>query len=367
MLDISRSRASAPAWFSVDDVAVAAGVAAVEAWRLVGLGQAVVYGRDDLVSAADAVHLLRVLRGDAPLSPNRFPFNKLPPQRRRAARIAGFAGLLYGVGAAVLILLHSLGLVHLVESQVPKVTNDEPVRLVYLMMPGPGGGGGGGGLRQPTPPPPARKKAPVVARVTVSRVPPARSHAAPPPPRPVPPRPQARIEPAPIDKPVTPAPAAVQAPVKTIAADPLETIGLPIEGPPLSVSRGPGTGGGVGSGSGQGLGSGTGGGIGPGTGGGTGGGPYQPGAGIDPPTLVREIRPTYTDAARRQALEGDVVLEIVVRSDGSVGNVRVRRTLGGGLEQKAIDAVRQWRFLPARRQGAPVDVVVDVSVEFKLR
>ena len=75
----------------------------------------------------------------------------------------------------------------------------------------------------------------------------------------------------------------------------------------------------------------------------------------------------YTDAARRQSIEGDVVLEIVVRHDGSVGNVRVRRSLGAGLEQKAIDAVRQWRFSPARRRGSAVDVVVDVSVGFKLR
>lgn len=367
MLDLSPSRASAPAWFSLDDVAMAAGVPAHQAWRLVVLGQAVVSGRGHLVSSADAVHLVRVLRGDAALSPNRVPFNQLPPERRRAARIVGFAGLSYALAAIVMILLTSAGLMRMSDPDALKVTNDEPVKLVYLMMPGPGGGGGGGGLSQPAPPPPARKKAPAVVRVPASRVPPARPHAAPPRPRPVPPRPQARIEPAPIDKPVTPAPAAVQAPVKTIAADPLDTIGLPIAGPPLATSRGPGTGGGVGSGTGQGLGAGTGGGIGPGSGGGTGGGPYQPGAGIDPPTLVKEIRPTYTDAARRQAIEGDVVLEIVVRSDGSVGNVRVRRTLGAGLEQKAIDAVRQWRFLPAKRHGAAVDVVVDVSVEFKLR
>ena len=82
---------------------------------------------------------------------------------------------------------------------------------------------------------------------------------------------------------------------------------------------------------------------------------------------MREVRPSYTDAARRQAIEGDVVLEIVVRSDGTVGNVRVRQSLGGGLEQKAIEAVRQWRFTPAKRKGVPVDVVVDVAVEFKLR
>ena len=70
------------------------------------------------------------------------------------------------------------------------------------------------------------------------------------------------MEPSLVDKPVTPAPAAVQAPVKTIAADPLETIGLPNDGPPKPDSRGPGTGGGVGSGAGAGLGAGTGGGIG---------------------------------------------------------------------------------------------------------
>jgi TonB family protein len=123
----------------------------------------------------------------------------------------------------------------------------------------------------------------------------------------------------------------------------------------------------VGSGAGAGLGEGTGGGIGPGSGGGTGGGPFQPGAGIDPPTLVREVKASYTDEARRRAIEGDVVLEIVVRQDGTVGDVRVRHSLGAGLEQKAIEAVRQWKFNPARRHGAAVDVVVDVSVEFKMR
>jgi TonB family protein len=160
----------------------------------------------------------------------------------------------------------------------------------------------------------------------------------------------------------------VQAPVQTVAADPLEQIGLPVEkertAPP---SQGRGTQGGVGSGAGPGIGEGDGGGIGPGSGGGTGGGPYQPGAGIDPPTLVREVRPQYTPEARRQAIEGDVVLEIIVRSDGTVGNIKVRRTLGAGLEQKAIEAVRQWKFLPAKRHGTPVDVVVEVSVGFKLR
>ena len=66
-------------------------------------------------------------------------------------------------------------------------------------------------------------------------------------------------------------------------------------------------------------------------------------------------------------IEGEVVLEIVVRSDGSVGGTRVLQGLGGGLERRALDAVRQWRFAPARRHGTPVDVLVEVAVEFRLR
>ena len=115
------------------------------------------------------------------------------------------------------------------------------------------------------------------------------------------------------------------------------------------------------------MGEGTGSGIGPGSGGGTGGGPYRPGAGITPPGLLREVRPDYTEEARRRGVEGDVVLEIVVRADGSVGAVKVLHGLGAGLDQRAADAVRQWRFSPARRFGAPVDVMVEVAVEFKLR
>jgi protein TonB len=115
------------------------------------------------------------------------------------------------------------------------------------------------------------------------------------------------------------------------------------------------------------MGEGRGSGIGPGSGGGIGGGPYQPGAGIEPPTLVREVRPLYTDEARKQSIAGDVDLEIVVRRDGTVGNIRIVRGLGAGLVEKAVEAVRQWRFTPAKRQGAAVDVVVQVSVEFKLR
>jgi periplasmic protein TonB len=82
---------------------------------------------------------------------------------------------------------------------------------------------------------------------------------------------------------------------------------------------------------------------------------------------VHEVKADYTDDARRRSISGDVLLEIVVRSDGGVGEVRILRGLGAGLDQRAVQAVRQWRFDPARRKGVPVDVLVEVAVEFILR
>ena len=62
-----------------------------------------------------------------------------------------------------------------------------------------------------------------------------------------------------------------------------------------------------------------------------------------------------------------MLLEIVVGADGGVSDVRVLRRLGGGLDRRAVEAVRQWRFSPARRFGTPVAVIVEVAVEFTLR
>jgi len=132
-------------------------------------------------------------------------------------------------------------------------------------------------------------------------------------------------------------------------------------------SHGAGTGGGSGTGQGAGIGEGDGSGLGKGSGGGTGGGPYRPGSGISAPAIIREVKPDYTEEGRRRAIEGDVVLEIVVRADGSVGNVKLLQGLGAGLDQRAMEAVREWKFSPARRYGTPVDVIVEVAMEFKLR
>jgi TonB family protein len=219
-------------------------------------------------------------------------------------------------------------------------------------------------------PPPAERQAPAPTPkkkvpspvVTVRRPPPpVRSTARLP--RPIPPP---RVVPRPIDTP-PPAPAqVVQAPVRAIAANPVNTAGL-LASRSTATSQGPGLDAGVGSGRGTGSGEGDGAGIGKGSGGGTGGGPYHPGSGIEPPRVLTEVRPTYTEEARRLGVRGDVQLEVVVQQNGRVGNVRVVRGLGAGLDQKAIDAVRQWRFAPARRQGSAVDVVVQIAVEFNLR
>ena len=89
--------------------------------------------------------------------------------------------------------------------------------------------------------------------------------------------------------------------------------------------------------------------------------------GVEPPRLLREVKADYTDEARRANIAGEVELEIVVRRDGTVGDVKIIRGLRGGLNERAVQAVRQWRFAPGRMKGVPVDVVVEVGVEFKLR
>ena len=134
-------------------------------------------------------------------------------------------------------------------------------------------------------------------------------------------------------------------------------------------AQGSGTGGGAGTGEGSGSGPGTGSGLGPGTGGGVGGGVYRPGAGIVNPRLLREVKPQYTAEALRAKITGTVVMEVVVLPDGTVGDVRITRSLDPvfGLDDEAIKAARQWLFDPATRFGEPVAILVSVALDFNLR
>jgi protein TonB len=177
------------------------------------------------------------------------------------------------------------------------------------------------------------------------------------------------LSPTPEEKPPDPLPSrSVVAPVVMTASQPHEKEGVVEHPAPVATAgQGPGIGGRSGAGQGEGNGDGLGSGLGDGSGGGAGGGPYRGGSGIEPPRLLREVKADYTESARRRQLAGDVVLEIVVNRDGSVGKITVKKGLGEGLDQRAVEAVRQWQFAPAKRRGEAVDVIVEVSVEFKLR
>jgi hypothetical protein len=108
-------------------------------------------------------------------------------------------------------------------------------------------------------------------------------------------------------------------------------------GPP---SAGPGSGGGIGTGRGTGIGSGTGAGVGPGEGGGIGGGAFSVGGGVSEPVPITMGQPEYSDDGRKARIQGTVVLSIIVNADGTVKFENVTRSLGYGLDQKAIEAVR---------------------------
>jgi protein TonB len=219
-------------------------------------------------------------------------------------------------------------------------------------------------MRNPLPTPRLERRGPRKTRVAVPKVSPDPVLVAKREPEP---KPTPAPQPKPVERAPEPTPSQVLVAPVAEAASESERTGV-IEQPRGEIeSAGAGTGGGEGAGQGTGNGVGLGAGIGEGLGGGTGGGPYRPGSGIDPPRLLREIKADYTDEARRRNLTGDVVLEIVVKSDGSVGDITVLDGLGAGLDQRAVAAVRQWRFAPARRRGEPVDVIVEVAVEFTLR
>jgi TonB family protein len=217
--------------------------------------------------------------------------------------------------------------------------------LLFTPAARPGGGGGGGGAHQKAPVPKAHGRGDDRVTIPATRLP---------------------TELAPLTGKELPF-QALNIPAKPLASGTDVILGLPmgLEGAPLS--RGPGSGGGVGDGTGTGAGSGVGSGLGPGSGGGMGGGVYRPGGGVTAPTLVTQIRPTYTTDALRNRIQGSVTLEAVVRRDGQADAIRVIRSLDPGLDAQAIQALRQWRFRPGRLGDTPVDVLVSVVIDFTIR
>ena len=85
-----------------------------------------------------------------------------------------------------------------------------------------------------------------------------------------------------------------------------------------------------------------------------------------PPEIVHRVLAEYTDTARAQGIEGAVVLMVLVHRDGSVGDTSISESLEESLDQSALEAVKQWQFVPATRGGRTVEVVVEIKIEFKL-
>ena len=136
----------------------------------------------------------------------------------------------------------------------------------------------------------------------------------------------------------------------------------------VNGSGGPGGGSGIGSGTGTGIGSGEGGGLGPGSGGGTGGGAFRPGTGgVGYPSCAYCPDPKYSEDARKAKYQGTVVLQAVITADGRAIDIQVVKGPGLGLEEKAVEAVKGWRFNPAMGPaGKPVPVSVPIEVTFRL-
>jgi protein TonB len=221
----------------------------------------------------------------------------------------------------------------------PTARRDPPL-VVWLERPGAPGGGGDHGDRTPTPA--SRAERPGTARLTVpARVAPSRVS-------------RARPEPPPLQE--------IDIPAVPEASGLREIPGLVSEVTVAVVSTG-------GPGSGPGAGDGQGDGVDRGSGGHWGGGPRNTGNPASSPELISQVRPNYTSPAMQARVEGLVVMDAVVLPDGTVGDVKIVRSLDRtfGLDEEAIKAVKQWRFRPGRRAGDPIAMLVSVEMMFELR
>lgn len=242
---------------------------------------------------------------------------------RKMGRAMSVSFIVHGVLLAAVLY----GFVRATQQMV--APDDDPPKVVYLQEPGPGGGGGGS-------PAPAPKRELSIPKPT--------------------PQPQAVPIPTPV--PVAPPPPTLNAPVITTTADALQASGM--NAVSLASFGGGGSGGGIGSGKGNGFG--------PGEGGGTGGGAFMPGNGVSNPTPIHQEEPKYTSDAMRAKLQGEVWLQVVVKENGTVGDVVVKKSLDDkfGLDEEAKKAAKLWLFRPGMKDGKPVAVYATLILTFRL-
>src|SRR5262245_7103280 len=275
--------------------------------------------------------------------------NFLVGQQSKRLVPAFFTSFLFD--AAIVLVLVALNRYGIALTSSAAALPEEPnEHIVWLNEPGPGGGGGGGGNKMKEPPKVAELPGKDKLTVPVAK----------------PPKLEVKLE-AKNDPPPQLEQLNIPAKMLGSSTDSLPGIIENAPGPP-TVSLGSGSGTGAGTGTGSGIGSGVGSGLGPGFGGGTGGGVYQPGNGVTLPRIVREVKPQYTSDAMRAKIQGAVLLQCVVRPDGSVSDIQVVRSLDPtfGLDQEAIKAARQWRFKQGTRMGAPVAGKLPTDLPFTL-
>jgi periplasmic protein TonB len=178
---------------------------------------------------------------------------------------------------------------------------------------------------------------------------------------------------------ITPPAAVIRNPNPKLAVEPtvivppdikVAQLNMPSLGDPKSSavipSNGTGSGAGIGSGSGGGVGSGSGPGVGPGSGGGMGGGVFRIGKGVTPPRVIYQTDPEFSEEARKAKYQGTCVLGLVVDANGRPTAIRVLNALGMGLDEKAIESVKNWKFEPGKKDGHDVAVEIAVEVDFHL-
>jgi TonB family protein len=136
-----------------------------------------------------------------------------------------------------------------------------------------------------------------------------------------------------------------------------------VPGPP---SAGRGDGGGIGDGHGTGVGDGKGPGAGIGEGGGIASGNSGFKGSLTQPVLLYKTEPEYSEDARKVRLQGAVTLRVEIDPHGQVQNIAVAQTLGLGLDERAIEAVRKWRFRAGMQNGRPVTTQALIQVTFRL-
>ena len=94
---------------------------------------------------------------------------------------------------------------------------------------------------------------------------------------------------------------------------------------------------------------------------------YKVGDGVSAPVVVKEVKPQYTAKAKDARIQGTVLLECVVETDGRVGDVKVAKSLDEDLDLEAIKAARQWTFEPGKKDGKAVRVQISLEMTFSLK